>query len=201
MISKETYSGIYNHVLERLAGLSPDLYYHSIDHTLDVLDKAQFLADKEGGFSAKEVQLLKIASLYHDTGFLVTYQDHEEAGCGFVRKDLPLFSINEEDISIICGLIRTTKIPQTPLTRLEEIISDADLDYLGRDDFFPISQYLFHELKARNMVKDEDHWNNIQVRFFTSHRYFTPTSIRLRKDKKVQHLKEIQHLLIRADQI
>ena len=37
-------------------------------------------------------------------------------------------------------LREATKIPQTPLTKLEEIICDADLDYLGREDFFEISR-------------------------------------------------------------
>src|SRR5688500_16713301 len=130
MITNDTYSGIYTHVLEKLANLSPDLYYHSIEHTLDVLDKAIYIANVEGGFSENDIQLLKIGCLYHDTGFLVTYQNHEEEGCKFAMEELPQFSISPENIGTICGLIRTTRIPQTPHNKLEEIISDADLDYL-----------------------------------------------------------------------
>ena len=37
----------------------------------------------------------------------------------------------KKDIEIICGIIMATKIPQRPKNYLEEIICDADLNYLG----------------------------------------------------------------------
>ena len=81
-----------------------------------------------------------------------------------------------------------TKIPQTPQTKLEEIIADADLDYLGRDDFFEISEYLYKELLNSGIVNNEEQWNILQVDFFEKHHYFTQLSKELRDEKKKKHL-------------
>ena len=62
-------------------------------------------------------------------------------------------------------MIMATKIPQSPRNGLEEIICDADLDYLGRDDFYEIGATLFEELKAYNVLQNEREWNRIQVKF------------------------------------
>ena len=47
------------------------------------------------------------------------------------KEELPKFGLSEKDIELICGMIMATKIPQNPKTKLEKIIADADLEYLG----------------------------------------------------------------------
>lgn len=47
-----------------------------------------------------------------------------------------------------------TKIPQSPNNLLEQIICDADPDYLGRDDFWKISNNLYHELKIYGVLNN-----------------------------------------------
>jgi hypothetical protein len=84
-----------------------------------------------------------------------------------------------------------TKIPQTPQTPLEKILCDADLDYLGRDDFYSIGSKLFEEMKTRGFVESEREWNLIQKTFLESHRYHTGFSRSNREAKKQQHLQEI----------
>ena len=98
-------------------------------------------------------------------------------------------------MDIICGMIMATKIPQTPLTKLEEIICDADLDYFGRDDFFPIANTLFLELKARDFVASEYEWNKIQIKFFKQHRYFTDTTKKLRAKQKQHYFEMIEAMV------
>ena len=56
----------------------------------------------------------------------------------------------------ICGMIMATKIPQSPKNYLEQILCDADLDYLGRDDFYDIGGTLFKELKTYNVLDTEE---------------------------------------------
>ena len=77
---------------------------------------------------------------------------------------------------------------------MEKIICDADLDYLGRDDFFEISDTLRLELKENNKVQSDRQWDEIQVKFLTMHRYFTTSSIQLRREKKMKHLKIIKEV-------
>ncbi|GAA4448862.1 hypothetical protein GCM10023189_07380 [Nibrella saemangeumensis] len=175
--------------------LSGTLYYHGIHHVRDVVDVAMKLAEAEGVTDEEALALLRTAALYHDAGFLDTYQGHEEEGCRLVRQLLPEFGYTTGQIDQICGMIMATRVPQCPQTHLEQIICDADLDYLGRNDFEPIARSLFDELRARNMVADEDTWNQIQVRFLNSHRYWTPTAIAWRQAGKQAHLDKLRTLV------
>ena len=89
-------------------------------------------------------------------------------------------------------MIRATRIPQSPKTQSEQILADADLNYLGRDDFFAISHKLYLELLHLGIVSDETEWDTIQIGFIESHRYFTKTAINLREDKKQSNLEKIK---------
>src|SRR5690606_41792165 len=94
-----------------------------------------------------------------------------------------------EQIKKICGMIMATKVPQQPQNHLEEIICDADLDYLGREDFFIIGDKLFAELSMYGILSTEEEWNSLQVRFLEAHNYFNKTAIKNRQKKKDKYLK------------
>ncbi|GAA4421604.1 hypothetical protein GCM10023187_57600 [Nibrella viscosa] len=184
------------YILEKLAhNLSATLYYHGIHHVRDVVDAAMRLAVAEGINDEEAMVLLRTAALYHDSGFIDTYRGHEEESCRLARQTLPRFGYTERQIDQICGMIMATRIPQAPQTHLEQIICDADLDYLGRDDFEPIARTLFDELREREMVVDEDTWNKIQVRFLNTHQYWTPTAIAWRQAGKQAHLEKLRTLV------
>lgn len=167
--------------------LNPGLLYHNVFHTIDVMEQAQSIARDEGIKPGHEMSLLKIGAAYHDSGFLFTYKNHEEKGCEIVKQDLSGI-LPAKEIDIICGLIMATKIPQSPQNLLEEIICDADLDYLGRDDFEPISRNLYKEFIDFGILQKENIWDDIQIKFFELHHYFTQTALTKRKKKKQEHL-------------
>jgi uncharacterized protein len=98
-------------------------------------------------------------------------------------------TINEKEI--ICQIIMATKIPQEPNGLFEEIICDADLDYLGREDFWLIGKKLFAELHTYGFVKDETEWNTLQQSFLEKHQYFTKTTKKERTIKKAEYLHAI----------
>ncbi|MEL7221536.1 MAG: HD domain-containing protein [Bacteroidota bacterium] len=189
------YQAAKDFVLDKLHNeLSEKLSYHGLHHTLDVLAVAQDLG-QQVGLSAKEMLLLKTAALYHDAGFTISNLNHEELGCGIVRENLPRFGYTAEDIALICGMIMATKIPQSPKNQLEEILCDADLDYLGRDDFYSIGATLYTELHAHDVVKTEEDWNRIQVGFLERHAYFTAINQKRRTARKMQYLTELKDLV------
>lgn len=190
-----TYSPEEKFILQYLEKALPDnLSYHGLHHTLDVFNAAMKIAATEN-LSAKEIKLLRIAILYHDAGFTAKYKDHEEKGCEMARKNLPSFGYAESDIKIICGMIMATQIPQTPKTILEKIICDADLDYLGRNDFYEISKTLFEEMKIYNNLHDAKEWNKIQKKFLDKHQYHTEFGRKHREHKKQQYLQEINQMV------
>lgn len=179
-------------IMDKLAKELPEhLSYHSVEHTKDVYDAAEKLG-KEEKVSSYDIKLLLTAAWYHDAGFLRGAKDHEEESCSIAKRTLPDYGYNPEEIDRICGMIMATKIPQMPKNHLEEILADADLDYLGRDDFFLIGDKLFSELSVFGFINSEEEWNRLQVRFLESHHYFTKTALISRKDKKQENLEQIK---------
>lgn len=184
------------YILTRLKDELPSyLTYHGYHHTWDVYEMTIEIAMSEGITDEEDLTLLKTAAIFHDSGFIVAYNGHEDLSCEIVREKLPEFDYNEEQIEKICSMIQATKIPQNPQTQLEEILADADLDYLGREDFYPISSSLFEEFKSINLLKTEEEWNKIQVKFLEQHHYFTKTCIQRRKDAKEKRLVELRKLI------
>lgn len=192
MIELLPYDAIRNDIISFLdERLAKDLFYHNLGHTLDVTEQAERIAAETGGCTEEGLLLLRIACLYHDSGFVFTWRDHEEAGCELAQKKLKAFGLTETQLSVIAELIMATQIPQKPADILGQIICDADLDYLGRDDFSPISDSLYHEMKVRNMIASQEAWDQVQIKFFRQHSYFTESNRRLRAAEKEKHLQEI----------
>lgn len=180
------------YILAKLeADLPKERTYHSLEHTLDVYASVVDIAEKEG-VKGEGLTLLKIAALYHDCGFTVQNLDHEEVGCRLVREKLPEFGFNTEQVERICEMIMSTRIPQSPRNKLSRILCDADLDYLGRDDFHRISADLFNEMKHFGVLSTEREWNELQERFLQRHKYFTATNKRLREPVKQSHLAKVR---------
>lgn len=190
------YQAAERYILHELrTHLAPTLYYHGVHHTLDVVDVVRQLASAEGIQDEESLVLLHTAACFHDSGFLTSYQGHEENGCRIVREVLPRYDYLPVQIEAICAMIMATQIPQSPQTHLAQILCDADLDYLGRNDFDEIADSLFRELQARNIVDNKPAWNRIQVKFLTVHHYWTPTTIALRQAAKQQRLVALQALV------
>lgn len=175
--------------------LSDTLFYHGVHHTVDVSNAALQIAIAEGIHDKETLLLLQTAALYHDLGFISTYKGHEEEGCRLARVSLPNFDYTDEQIEKICGLIMATRVPQAPANHLEEILADADLDYLGRDDFWPISDSLYQELNKLELVTDKDSWNKLQIEFLENHQYWTKTAQKWRQPNKLKRIEELKAMV------
>lgn len=165
-------------------------YYHNYEHTLYVLDKVIEIGTFENR-SAKELQLLAAAALWHDTGYINTYKGHEEQSCVLARKYLPEYGHTMDDIELVCGMIMATKIPQSTQNKLEEIIADADLEYLGTSHAAVMANHLFKELNALNPLLTEEAWNNIEIDFLATHHYFTGYCKANKEHNKQAYLKSL----------
>jgi adenylate cyclase len=174
--------------------LPPHLYYHNIKHTIDVVTQVELIGLGEA-VSDEELLLLKTAALFHDSGHILGYKDHERFGTLIAREILPDYYYTQKQIDKICELIYATEMPPKPKNLLEEIICDADLDYLGRSDMIPVSTLLYRELKEYNMVKSWNEWNRLQIKFISNHQYYTKTALSLREVNKQKQIERIKKLL------
>ncbi|WP_445955613.1 HD domain-containing protein [Yeosuana sp.] len=182
-------------VLEVLNSKLPkELYYHNVRHILDVFKVVnQYI--RRDKIDKKSAYLLRIGALLHDIGFITTKIEHEEKGTEIAKELMSQFGYPEEDIKIVQGLIRATKVPQYPQNKLERILCDSDLDYLGRKDFYEISDQLYRELKEASIVSNVDEWNKLQIKFLESHEYHTDFAKKNRQPNKEKRILEIKKLI------
>jgi adenylate cyclase len=173
-------------------GLPDNLYYHNVKHTIDVVTQVELIGRSEG-VKDEDMLILKTAALFHDMGHLINYDTHEEESIKLAKKFLPEFLYTEKQIEKICNLVLVTRMPPEPENLLEEIMCDADLDYLGRTDFVPVSISLYKEYHERNKIDSILEWNTMQLNFIKKHQYFTKTAQKLREVNKKMQLENIQN--------
>ncbi|MDD2635317.1 MAG: HD domain-containing protein, partial [Bacteroidales bacterium] len=186
---------IQEEIMDQLQhNLPTNLYYHNIKHTINVLYNVEDIA-REEGVDEEEMLLLKCAALFHDAGFMVSYDDNEEIGAKMAAQTLRKYKFTDEQIDTVKRLIMATKMPPKPKDNLEKMMCDADLDYLGRPDFIPISQNLFRELFERGKIDTIEQWNRMQYKFIINHNYFTETARKNRDAGKKLVIKELEELI------
>lgn len=183
-------------ILDKLTKELPSyLYYHDVRHTIDVVNQAELIGIGEG-VDDENILLLKTAALFHDVGHTIGYDNHEFFGTQIAREMLPKYNYSPEQIDTICEIIMATKMPPKPVTLLQKIMCDSDLDYLGRRDFIGVSDTLYKELKEQNKIGSLNDWNKLQVKFLEVHQFHTETSKKLRQMNKKSQIERIQALII-----
>jgi uncharacterized protein len=188
----KNWDALYTNVMGCLKEkLSPKLTYHHWKHTEHVVEMAEFIGQKEN-CSEEEIILIKTAALFHDAGFVNLITDnHEDESIRYAQKRLPEYGYTQSDIEQIIGMINATKIPQNPQNKLECILADADLEYLGTDNFIYIGNKLYQELKHENPNLSLDEWNEIQINFLEAHVFHTHYCLQHRAEKKEQNLQAL----------
>ena len=190
------FTDLQESILDKLERELPKtLYYHNYKHTIDVVNEAELIGLSEG-LDDGDILLLKTAALFHDSGLIIGFDNHEFYSTQFAREILPKWHYTDEQIEKICGIIMATKLPPNPQNLLEKVICDADLDYLGRADFIPVSNTLYEELRALGKDIDINTWNKKQVAFLSTHQYFTATAQRLREEAKESQIERLKKLIV-----
>jgi len=179
-------------VIEKLEKELPeDLFFHNAGHTSHVYTQVELLGRGEK-VSDEDLLLLRSAALLHDIGYIDRMDDHETRSVEYAREILPLYRYNEDQIEKICNLIMATTIPSEPQNLLEQIICDANLDYLGRVDFLIQSDKLFQEYRIRRKIKSKKDWNHYQINLLENHDFHTDIANRMREVPKEQQIENIR---------
>ncbi len=177
------------------------LLYHNWSHTDEVVQIAQMLANKSD-LSQQELELLQIAAWFHDTGYVNTYQNHEEESLKYVDEFLSDKDYDDERKKEIGRLILSTKIDQKPTGRLEEILHDADIAHLGRKRFFRKGELLRVELE--NYLEEsytEFEWAKTQYQFITSNNFITEVAKKEFGKRRVKNIKEQRKNIVKSKKV
>ena len=105
---------------------------------------------------------------------------------------LPEFGYTPEQILIVRGIIEATKSSVEPRNILEEIMCDADHDYLGRPDYYAIANKLRMELAIFGETMSDPDWTQFQLNFLKDkHHYYTDTAQNIREIGKKARIREL----------
>ncbi len=186
------YNNLYTYIVNRLIVELPlHLHYHNLNHIIEVVQCVEELGNSEG-CNENEIQLLKTAALMHDFGFVQQKEDHEEVSCSFVRDILPGFGYSLDEIEEICRMIISTKLPQNPTNKLSQLLCDADLFYVGTDQYKTRAELLYKENVALGIPLDEKSWGLKQIDFLTNHTFYTLTAKKKYEAKKQEALQKLR---------
>ncbi len=167
-------------------------YYHQYEHALEVAQRSLEIWQQEW-LDDKSLEILYIAGLFHDIGFVIQYDDNEYIGATLAKNYLQSILYPMDKIKIIEELIIATIYTRTPQNILESIIRDADTDNLGRDDFFDKWERLKQEIESIKTIKILDpEWTHYSIKFLLWHHFITKTEIKDRQPKKDENLKVLE---------
>jgi hypothetical protein len=192
-IASVDFEHMRNDIINRLKSILPeDVVYHDLHHTLNVEKSAVRLGRLEG-LSEEEMMLLRTAVLYHDSGFIFTYQRNELHGVRMMEQSLPKYGYDEQQIAQIRSMILATSSGVEPVTLMEQIMCDADHDYLGRADYYMVAQKLREEMAVFGTEMTEEEWIQFQLSYLEGeHRFYTATSRNIRERGKQNRIAELK---------
>lgn len=171
-------------------------YYHSYEHSIDVMQRSIYLAEKEN-LNSEEIEILALAGLFHDTWFVVRYDKNEPIWAKIARNYLLSINYPEEKISKIEEIILATDPDyKNPKNIFEKIIKDADMDNLWRDDFEKKSSDIKKELETIKKIKIKDpEWKHSIVQLLAEHKFNTNSQQKERNLKKKENLEKMVEIL------
>lgn len=154
--------------------LKKEFCYHNFLHTLYVVNKTDMLCDATG-VTKHDKKILLTAAWFHDTGYTIRIDGHEQAGALIAQNFLRSQNIDAEDIAMVKACILATQYPQQPANQLEQIICDADMLHLSEPGFMERSELLRQEwLATKDKAFTDKEWYELNIDFLNNHSFQTP---------------------------
>lgn len=166
--------------------------YHSFDHTMQVFDAAQEIAEL-ASLTFEEREILGLAALFHDVGFSKTYKGHEDDSIAIAKAFLESYDYPQDRIQQVLDCIGVTKVKVEPKTRLQRILKDADMCSLGKKSYFEQAESLRVELNTvqQQNISPED-WHETNIRFLENHDFCTREGRLLFGERKRKNLDKLK---------
>lgn len=168
--------------------IAPKLLYHNFNHLVDVSRACKKYAKLER-LNSYQTFILETAGLLHDIVHVQGRSDNEEKSVEASRKILSKLDYSSKKIEEISRLILATRSPRSRKDILEMILNDADLENLGRKDFFKKT-----ELLRKEVGMDRDGWNGLTLDFLSQAKYYTTSAKKLREAKLKENLKKVRKI-------
>ena len=163
--------------------------YHNLTHTKRVLKSTKEII-ANSNLTNEEVDILLLAAILHDTGYIECSSGHEEASVEIAVKFLKEKSVSDSIIAQVTKCILATKLEAEPQTTLEKIIRDADASHFAKHYFLETSELLRLELKLQGIAEyTKKDWIDGNIKMLsTQHSYYSDYAIAHWNPKKEENL-------------
>ncbi len=192
-VTKELLVATEDYARDILLNHLPKSYlYHTIDHTLQVVEAAEKIG-LETGLDQNQLLLIKIAAWLHDLGYVNKYLGHEEESMSMAKTFLRGQGAEDELIDRVNQLIYATRLDVEPSNTLEEVLKDADLCNLSTEEALENSERIREEWKIFcDRIFDDMEWDEFNYRFFKNHEYYSAYGKMHLTPGKKQNTKQIK---------
>jgi predicted metal-dependent HD superfamily phosphohydrolase len=178
------------HILEK--ELPPDFTYHNLEHTAIVVEGAMAIGKGEN-LGAEEMDILLIAAWFHDTGYVHTTVDHEVESVRIATTFLKQASAGDELIAGVTACILATKTDTLPKEKLHQVIRDADMFHLSKENYNDFAINLRKEWSSiHNKHYTDLEWNHLNLDFLTRHEFYTDYARKNLLESKEEVIKKIR---------
>ncbi|MBK0403380.1 metal-dependent phosphohydrolase [Adhaeribacter sp. BT258] len=153
--------------------LSKKLVFHTYKHTTETVNEARLLGQAHN-LPPEQMEMLLLAAWLHDTGYVDTYEGHEENSARRAIAFLREQNYPEDGIAKIAACIRESRIEDKGTELLAHILLDADLAHLGKDSFEGSAELLRVEWEIfLNRFYSDFEWAQVQLDFLQRHAFRT----------------------------
>jgi predicted metal-dependent HD superfamily phosphohydrolase len=170
-----------------------DFVYHNEPHTEGVVKAAEMFST-HFNLNEEDHQVLIIAAWFHDIGYFQNAASHEEAGATLAADFLKTQHTPLPFIERVRNCILATRIPQTPLNLVEQILCDSDLFHFGTEEFRERNKLMrkeFNRINGEDISKST--WTQGTLKLLSGHQFHTKyaRSILAKGEKEnISYLKE-----------
>lgn len=147
--------------------------FHDLEHTLTVTRTAIAIG-RAMRMNAADLFALELAALFHDTGYALAYEGHEEQSAGLAEAFLERQSVSTATRRKVRSLIMATRIKSPVRGTLQAILRDADSAKAGQVDFEERGELLRQELELiKGLRISERQWVKTNLAYLEAHRFHT----------------------------
>jgi hypothetical protein len=164
---------------------TPEKYsYHTLEHTKDVVENAVLIGTSEG-LTTDEMDVLRIAAWFHDTGYVKTYQGHEAESAKIADNFLTHQNVD----------------PQNAVYLTDKVLCDADLMHLGEENYFELATKLFQEQKNAGIrILSKAEFEKKSVKLFEAHSFYTDYCKNTLDETKAKNLEQLKERIKKREE-
>jgi len=183
------------HAESLLVKLPRELVYHNLNHSKEVV-KAAVKIGRHSNLSEEEMEIVQVAALFHDTGFVRSLKNHEEESKKLSAEFLESKNYPREKIDLVLGCIEVTKPDSSPKNNLEKVISDADFSHMAKGSYFDKMLMLRKEDEhIHNQSINDLDWHLENLRFLKEHQFHTEYGKTVLEPKRLSNVRKQEKII------